>query len=169
MPAKITPFARDLFASAKSTVEIETEELARIVVCGIDIPNHKNTYAPNITFQPYSYNGSQYVQFQNIRDLVSQLGFKGSPNQPKAYVTVLQDQGVISHDSARCADRHLGYKILRSKDYYTTTVSGVLSLADDVNDELPFAKSDFHHSSNPNRIRILDIQNDRNDENDVPF
>jgi hypothetical protein len=37
--------ARDLFASSKSTIELEGEELARHLVLGVNMPNLKNTHA----------------------------------------------------------------------------------------------------------------------------
>jgi hypothetical protein len=169
LSAPITPLARSLFASAKSTIEIEAEELARHLVFGVNIPNLKNAYAPNIHFQAYAFNGAKYVQFQEIRDLVGQLGFKGSPAQPKSYVTVLQDQKVLSHETARCAERHLGYKILRDRSYYTTTISGVLPVVDDGNDVLGVVKTDFLHPPKLSILESLDTPDDGNDENDTPF
>jgi hypothetical protein len=59
--------------------------------------------------------------------------------------TVLQDQGVLSYEVAHCAERHLGYQILRSKDYYTKNVSGILPVVDDGNDKSGGAKPEIHH------------------------
>jgi hypothetical protein len=145
LSAPISPLARCLFASAKSTIEIEAEELARHLVFGVNIPNLKNTYAAKIHFQAYAFNGAKYVQFQETRDFVGQFGFKGSPAQPKSYVAVLQDQKVLSHETARSAERHLEYKILRNRSYYTSSISGFLPVADDGNDVLGVVKTDFHH------------------------
>ncbi len=169
IPAPITPLARSLFASAVTTIEIEAEELARHLIFGVNLPNLRNANAPNIYFKAHTYNNTQYVQFQEIRDLVGQLGFKGSPNSPKSYVTVLQEQGVLSHETDRTATKHLGYRIQRSKDYYTTTVSGMLPVCDDIDDKSASLKSDFHHSSKSSILNMLDAENDRNDEDDTTF
>ncbi|HEY3295393.1 MAG TPA: primase-helicase family protein [bacterium] len=119
LAAPITPLARDLFASSKSTVEIEADELARYLVCGVEMPDpYGDGYSSKIKFTATEYNGAKYVQLAEIRLLISRLRFKGSSN-PKAYISVLQDLGVLSFDaSARSNVRHLGYKILRDQKYY---------------------------------------------------
>lgn len=169
IPAPITPLARTLFASAVTTIEIEAEELARYLVFGVNTPNPRNANAPNIYFKAREHNGVQFVQFQDIRELVKNLGFTGSPASPKSYVTVLQEQGVLSYDVDHSSRQYYGYAILRSKDYYTTTVSGMLPTCDDIDDESVSLKSDFHHSPTPSIFRALDTENDRNDENDTTF
>ena len=167
IPAPITPLTRQLFVSAPSNTEMEAEELARHLVFGVDLPNPKSNYAPNIKFMAFTYNDTQYVQFQEIRGLISQLGFTGSPGSPKSYVTVLQQQGVLSYEQDHIASRHLGYRILRNRDYYTTTVSGILPVADDKNDVLEFSNSDFHHSPKSSILSVLDTPDDKNDEDDT--
>lgn len=125
LPTPLTPLTKDLFASAKTMVESEAEELAQYLVCGIDLPDPRSAYASNIKFDPTIHEGARYVQQKDVRDLVVRLNFQGSKN-PKAYLNALQDTGVISYkDDYRNSKQRLGYQILRSPDYYTTTVSGV--------------------------------------------
>jgi hypothetical protein len=122
----ITEFAKNLFGSSKTLIESEAEELAQYLVCGINQMNLSQTRPSAIQFKPKDVDGGLYVLQQDIRDLVDQLRFKGNTNY-KAYVTVLQDQGVISYkNDHRVSNQRLGYQILRSPDYYTTTASGVL-------------------------------------------
>ena len=121
LAAPITPLARDLFASSKTTVEIEAEELAHYLVCGVDMADpYGNGYSSNIRFKATEHNGKKYVKLADVRQLIARLRFKGSTN-PKSYISVLQDQGVLSYDaSARTNTQHLGYQILRDAGYYAT-------------------------------------------------
>jgi len=128
LPAPVTPFARGLFASSKTSVEAEAEELAQYLVCGVDLHDMNHSFG-GIHYHPLkASDGTLYAQLKEIRDLIGQLRFKGSQN-PKAYINVLQDQGVLSYETNhRVAGKWLGYKVLRSPDYYTTTISGNLSV-----------------------------------------
>lgn len=169
IPTPITPFARNLFTSAKTTIELEIDELASALLNGVSIPQKSGFFESTYDFTPYRYNGDCYVKFKEIRDLVKHLGLKGAASQPKAYVTKLQDIGILSHDTARSATEHLGYKILRPKDYYTTTISGMVQEVNDINDESARRCDDFHHELNKNKNNALDIDNDENDESDTHY
>ena len=124
IPAPFTPLARDLFAASQSTIEMEAEELARYIVCGVgtslnDVMNGMQSY------RPYTApDGYQYVQLKDLRDLVRGMNFRGSAN-PKAYINALQDQEVLSFESDyRLNCQRLGFRVLRPASYYATTVSG---------------------------------------------
>ena len=117
LAAPMTDLARMLFESAKTIIELETEELAEILVCGVDDPDPFNPFG-RIQFSAKESPGKRYVQLSEIRELIGKLRFKGSSN-PKAYVNVLQEQGVLSHDgSHREKSQRLGYLILRDKGFY---------------------------------------------------
>lgn len=124
----ITELARNLFGSSKSLIELEADELAQHLVCGIHRVDLDAKYPTTIHFTPTVADGSLYVQQQDLRELVQKLNFKGHGNY-KAYITVLQDQEVLSHrNDHRISNQRLGYQILRSPEYYTTTASGVLAV-----------------------------------------
>jgi energy-coupling factor transporter ATP-binding protein EcfA2 len=125
LSAPITQLARDLFGSAVTTVESEAEELAQYLVCGVNMPDSRNSNAPNICFTPHVSDGHSYVRLNEIRDLVDRLHFKGNSNY-KVYIAVMQDLGVLSYKQVRESGQRFGYHIQRTPDYYTTTVSGVL-------------------------------------------
>jgi hypothetical protein len=136
----ITDLARRLFGSSKNLIEMEAEELAQYLVCGIHRSDESTRYPKTIYFQPTKVDGALYVQQQDIRDLVVKLGFKGIANY-KAYVTALQDQGVLSHkNDFRVSSQRLGYQILRSPDYYTATVSGIMPVNADATSNTAPAK-----------------------------
>ncbi|MBU0507774.1 hypothetical protein KKH27_02910 [bacterium] len=122
----ITDLARKLFGSSKSLIEMEAEELAQHLVCGIHRVDTSTPYHKTIYFSPIAVDGSLFVQQQDLRELIQKLNFKGIANY-KAYITALQDQGVLSHrNNHRISNQRLGYQILRSPDYYTATDSGGL-------------------------------------------
>jgi hypothetical protein len=124
----ITELAKKLFGSSKSLIELESDELAQYLVCGLNRVDATAKYPVTIHFKPIRYDGSLYVPQGDLRELVQKLNFKGHSNY-KSYITVLQDQGVLSHkNDHRTTNQRLGYQILRSPDYYTTTVSGVLAV-----------------------------------------
>ncbi|MFH1514912.1 MAG: primase-helicase family protein [bacterium] len=132
LPAYITPLARRIFASSKTSVDTETEELARYLVCGISEVDPYNINAPCIHFEPTKHEGGLYVQEKEIRNLINRLRFKGSKNI-KAYIESLNRQNVLTHkNDYRTSKEYLGYKILRKPEYYTA--SGYISPFDDVND-----------------------------------
>ncbi|MBI5060558.1 hypothetical protein HZB60_12360 [candidate division KSB1 bacterium] len=120
LSAPITPFSKDLFVSSKTTVEMEAEELARYLVCGIyESDPYGGSNSEPIQFKPYeTKDGELYVQGKEIRDLVGRLRFKGSSNY-KAYITILQEAGILSIDcDFRQNRRWLGYRILREPKFY---------------------------------------------------
>lgn len=124
----ITELARNLFGSSKSLIELEADELAQHLVCGIHRVDLDAKYPSVISFRPTVADGSLYVQQQDLRELVQKLNFKGHGNY-KAYITVLQDQEVLSHrNDHRVSNQRLGYQILRSPEYYATTASGILAV-----------------------------------------
>jgi hypothetical protein len=124
--APITEFARRIFGSSKPLVQIETEELAPYIVCGVNIPDSRFVNAPNIQFKPRMIGGKYYVRPDDIRDLVDRLRFKGGKGSYKPFITALQEMGVISDTLDRDSNQRYGYQILRSPDYYATTISGAL-------------------------------------------
>jgi hypothetical protein len=127
----ITDLAKQLFGSSKNLIELEAEELAQYLVCGINRVDLSAKYPTTIYFEPIQSNGSLYVPQAELRDLVQRLNFKGHSNY-KSYITVLQDQGVLSHkNDHRVSNQRLGYQILRKPDYYTT-VSGVMAAEETV-------------------------------------
>ena len=124
--APITDLAKQLFGSSKSLIELEADEFAQYLVCGIHRTDFDAKYPTTIHFSPTKHGDSLYASQADIRDLVQKLNFKGHSNY-KSYITVLQDQGVLSHkNDHRISGQRLGYQILRSPDYYAVTVSGVL-------------------------------------------
>jgi len=132
LPAPITPLTRRIFASSKTSVDTESEELARYLVCGITEVDPYNVNAPCIHFEPTEHDGALYVQEKEIRNLINRLRFKGSKNI-KAYIESLNRQNVITQkNDHRTGDQYLGYKIIRKPQYYTA--SGYISPFDDGND-----------------------------------
>ncbi len=126
----ITDLARNLFGSSKNLIELEAEELAEYLVCGIHRVDINAKYPTTINFSPTKVDGKLYVQQQDLRDLIQKLNFKGHSNY-KAYITVLQDQRILSHlYNHRVSNQRLGYQIRRSPEYYTTTASGVMAVED---------------------------------------
>jgi hypothetical protein len=126
LAAPITEFARNLFGSSKPLVQIETDELAQYIVCGVDMPDSRSMNAPNIQFRPRMIDGKAYIRPDEIRDLVDRLHFKGGRGTYKPFITTMQDMKVISPTLDRDSNQRFGYQILRSKEYYTTTASGIM-------------------------------------------
>jgi hypothetical protein len=112
--------------SSKNLIELEADELAQYLVCGINRVDFDAKYPTTIHFEPTKHENALYVSQADIRNLVQKLNFKGNSNY-KSYITALQDHEVLSHkNDHRISGQRLGYQILRSPEYYTVTPSGVL-------------------------------------------
>lgn len=122
LPAPITPFAKELFATGKSSVELESEQLAYYIVCDVNMVDpYGGTYATNIVFSGIqTEDGSRYVQLKDIQYLKKRLQYTSSPHI-KAYVNALQQMGVIDAGNHYTEKQFLGYEILRSPKYYTVS------------------------------------------------
>ena len=125
LPAPITPFAKELFATGKSSVELESEQLAYYIVCDVDMVDpYGGTYATNIIFSGVqTEDGSRYVQLKDIQYLKKRLQYTSSPHI-KAYVNSLQQMGVIDAGNHYTEKKFLGYEILWRPECYT--VSGYM-------------------------------------------
>jgi hypothetical protein len=122
LAAPITEFHRRLLATSVTNVEMEAEELA-VHIVGLEYSDKAQDFINSSYFKPSEYGEDKYIQLKDIRRLVKELQLKGSPNNPKTYVSILQEQGVLSSDTKTTNTKYYGYRILRNWDYYTT-VSG---------------------------------------------
>lgn len=128
LAAPITDFARNLYESSPPQVQIDSEELAQYIVCGVSMPDPYNSNAPFIQFKPKVIDGKSFVRPEEIRILVDRLRLKSNKFTYKSFITALQDAGVLSHGLDRESHQRKGYEILRSPDYYDTTTSDVLTV-----------------------------------------
>lgn len=126
LAAPITDFARKLYESSPPQVQIDSEELAQYIVCGVSMPDPYNSSAPFIQFKPKVIEGKSFVRPEEIRVLVDRLRLKNNKVTYKSFITALQDAEVISHTLDRDSHQRNGYEILRNPDYYKTTASDVL-------------------------------------------
>jgi hypothetical protein len=120
LAAPITPLADDLYASSMTSVEMEAEELAEILVMGRheSVTNSSGHQIKEIWYDPTEYRGEFYVKQQDIRAAINFLGLR-SANTIKAYTDALARMGVISmRGDFRNNKRQLGFQILRPKSYY---------------------------------------------------
>lgn len=120
LAAPITSLADDLYASSMTSVEMEAEELAEILVMGRHetVTNSSGYQVREIWYDPTEYRGEFYVKQQDIRAAISFLGLR-SASTIKAYTEALVRLGVISMRSDHKNNkRQLGFKILRPKSYY---------------------------------------------------
>ncbi|MBK8129523.1 MAG: hypothetical protein IPK53_11700 [bacterium] len=120
LAAPITPLADDLYASSMTSVEMEAEELAEILVMGKHetVTNSSGHQIKELWYDPTEYRGEFYVKLQDIRAAISFLGLR-SASTTKAYTEALVRMGVISmRGDFRNNKRQLGFKILRPKSHY---------------------------------------------------
>ncbi|MBK6912133.1 MAG: hypothetical protein IPH10_14590 [bacterium] len=120
LAAPITPLADDLYASSMTSVEMEAEELAEILVMGKHetVTNSSGHQIKELWYDPTEYRGEFYVKLQDIRAAISFLGLR-SASTIKAYTEALIRMGVISMRSdSKNNKRQLGFKILRPKSHY---------------------------------------------------
>lgn len=128
--APITQFAKDLYSSAKTSIEEEAEELAEYIVRGVKtIKNYDDkapkstevTYikGPRIDFMPtVDQDGDHYILPRDIRRLVKLLEYS-SKKTNNSYVEALVRAGVISmRNNHREDKRRLGHRILKKADEY---------------------------------------------------
>ncbi|RPH96560.1 hypothetical protein EHM69_00985 [candidate division KSB1 bacterium] len=137
--APITDFASDLYASSMTSVEMEAEELAEAIVLGKHetVTNDRGYEIRSIWYDPTEWNGDYYVKLKSIRDLITFLSLR-SASTVKAYTEALCRLGVISMRSDyRNNKQQLGYKILRSKDYYNPG-TGLDAESGKENEDKPF-------------------------------
>jgi hypothetical protein len=123
--APITDFARDLYASSMTSVEMEAEELAEAVVLGRHETqtNSHGFETRSIWYDPTQWNGESFVKLKEIRDLIKFMELR-SGNNVKAYTEALGRAGVISlRSDYRNNRQQLGYKILRPKSFYRVNYS----------------------------------------------
>jgi len=126
LAAPITPLADDLYASSMTSVEMEAEELAEILVMGKHetVTNSSGHQIKELWYDPTEYRGEFYVKLQDIRAAISFLGLR-SASTIKAYTEALVRMGVISMRSDyKNNKRQLGFKIHRPKSYYADQNSG---------------------------------------------
>ncbi len=120
--APITDFARELYASSMTSVEMEAEEMAEAIVNGRHetITNDRGFTVRSIWYDPTEWNGDYYVKLKDIRELIRYLDLR-SGSTIKAYTEALGRAKVISMRSDyRNNKQQLGYKILRKKDFYSS-------------------------------------------------
>jgi hypothetical protein len=82
----ITDLAKKLFGSSKNLIELEADELAQYLVCGINRVDFDAKYPTTIHFEPTKHENALYVSQADIRNLVQKLNFKGNSNY-KSYIT----------------------------------------------------------------------------------
>ena len=123
--APITDFARELFASSKTGIEIESEILAEVLVRGIFKENSfvsASGYTrelPSLSWKAREHDGCKYVKPGELNDLIRKLQLTETRNK-KAYINALVEMGVITaKNDFRITERRLGHKVLRGRDYYS--------------------------------------------------
>lgn len=115
--APITPFAEDLYQSARTSVEMEAEILGEAIINGMceTKTTPQGGLIREIWYQPKEWNGDHYVKLSDIKDLIKYLGLKGA-STIKSYTEALGRMGIISMRSDyKNRDMQLGYKILAKK------------------------------------------------------
>ncbi|MBK6912116.1 MAG: hypothetical protein IPH10_14505 [bacterium] len=139
LAAPITPLADDLYASSMTSVEMEAEELAEILVMGRHetVTNVKGYTVKVIWYDPTEYRDEFYVKLQDIRAAINFLGLR-STSTIKAYTEALVRMGVISMRSDHKNNKQqLGFKILRPKSYYVDPKTDDQAKSEE-SDNLPF-------------------------------
>jgi hypothetical protein len=111
------PWQTILYASSMTSVEMEAEELAEILVMGRHetVTNSNGNRFKEIWYDPTEYRGEFYVKQQDIRAAINFLGLR-SASTIKAYTEALVRLGVISMRSDHKNNkRQLGFKIFARK------------------------------------------------------
>lgn len=129
--APITHFAKELFASSKTGIELEAETLAEALVCGYQKEGFYKTGTGFISkgseykFRPIEIKNDKYVKPGDLNELIKQLGLSETRNK-KAYINALVEAEVITpRNDYRMNNRRLGHKILRKSSYYPEEAAGI--------------------------------------------
>lgn len=104
IPCPITDLANDLYDTAHTNIEADAEILAEALVKGeFDDMGHK-------------HGGGTHIKKLPLRKLIQVTGLRTDRHQQ--YFQHLQDMGVLSRREDRSSNGRLGYKVLRSRDFY---------------------------------------------------
>jgi hypothetical protein len=109
IPCPITPLAEDLYSSSQTGEEADAELVAEAVVCGVKDDDYMNGQT--------TIGGKEFTKKTEFNRICKRLGVR-SARSNNEYFKKLQDTGVIAYQETRTKHGRVGFKVLRSKEYY---------------------------------------------------
>ena len=122
--APITNFARELFVSSRTGIEIESEILAEVLVRGIEkygeiqFSDGSTRRLPEIQWHSTIWKGDKYVMPSQIHELIKKLHLNETRSK-KAYINALVEMEVITaNNDYHTTHKRYGHKIIRPRSFY---------------------------------------------------
>ncbi|GBE30395.1 hypothetical protein BMS3Bbin04_01428 [bacterium BMS3Bbin04] len=104
IPCPITDLEKDLYDSAQTNIEAETELVAEALVLGYPDNDCK------------TLGGGSHIMKMEFREMLKAMRLR--PERHQDYFRRLQDSGVVAYQETRNASKRLGFEILRKKHFY---------------------------------------------------
>jgi len=104
IPCPITDLEKDLYDSAQTNIEAETELVAEALVLGY------------VDSEGATHGGGSHIMKMEFREMLKAMRLR--PERHQDYFRRLQDSGVVAYQETRRASKKFGFEILRKKHYY---------------------------------------------------